>query len=91
MPNHFHLLLREKKIGGIGKFMQRLGGSITMGFNMKYKNQGSIFQAKYKPILVLNDSHLYHLVPYINVKNVMELYPEGGLNRAFSEFDNAWE
>ncbi len=91
MPNHFHLLLREKKIGGIGKFMQRLGGSITMGFNNKYENQGSIFQAKYKPVLVLGEQHLYHLLPYINVKNVMELYPDGGLERAFAEFDTAWE
>jgi len=91
MPNHFHLLLHEKQIGGIGKFMQRLGGSITKGFNIKYENQGSIFQAKYKPVIVEKDMHLYQLIPYINVKNVMELYPDGGLKGAFNNFDTAWE
>jgi len=91
MPNHFHILLQEKQEGGIGKFMQRLGGSMTMSFNKKYENQGSIFQAKYKPVLVVGDDHLYHLIPYINVKNVMELYPDGGLERAWQDFDMAWE
>ena len=91
MPNHFHILLREKQVGGIGKFMQRLGGSITMTFNTKYQNQGSIFQSKYKPVLIIDDTHLYHLLPYINIKNVMELYPVGGLKGAFNDFDTAWE
>jgi len=91
MPNHFHVLLRESQEGGIGKFMQRLGGSITMSFNKKYENQGSIFQAKYKPIIVSGDMHMYQLIPYINVKNVMELYPDGGLEGAFNNFDTAWE
>lgn len=45
MPNHFHLLLREKKKGSIGKFMQRLSGSITLGFNKKYNSVGTIFQS----------------------------------------------
>lgn len=91
MPNHFHLLLRQRREGGVSKFMQRLCSSITNGYNLKYENQGSIFQAKYKPVLVLGDAHMYQLVPYINVKNVMELYPDGGLEGAFSNFDTAWE
>ena len=91
MPNHFHLLLCEKREGGIGKFMQRLGGSFTKGFNIKYSNQGSPFQAKYKPVILTEDSHLHHLIPYINVKNVMELYPHGGLRGAIEHYDDAWK
>lgn len=91
MPNHFHLLLRERQEGGIGKYMQRLGGSMTKSFNLKYSNSGSIFQAKYKPVLVTDSSYLNYLIPYINVKNVMELYPNGGLEGAVKNFDKAWE
>lgn len=91
MPNHFHLLLRERKGGGIGKFMQRLAGSLTLGFNKKYENKGTIFQSKYKPVIVTEPHHLTRLISYINVKNVCELYPDGGLAGAASDFETAYQ
>lgn len=91
MPNHFHLLLRERSEGGIGKFMQRLAGSITLGFNKKYENKGTIFQSKYKPIIVQEPRHLSRLISYINVKNVCEMSPEGGLARAVKDFETAYQ
>jgi len=36
MPNHYHLMLRQKADGGIVKFMQRIGTAYTMFFNQKY-------------------------------------------------------
>lgn len=36
MPNHFHLLLKEIRKGGISKFMQKLGIGYTNYFNLKY-------------------------------------------------------
>lgn len=36
MPNHFHLLLKEIKPGGISEFMQKLLTAYTMYFNTKY-------------------------------------------------------
>jgi len=89
MPNHFHLLLQEKVEGGTAKFMQRLCGSMSLCFNLKYENKGSIFQGAYKAIVVDNDSYLRHLLFYIQVKNVLELYP-GGLTMALENFDKAW-
>jgi putative transposase len=91
MPNHFHLLLREKKEGGVGKFMQRLCSSITNGFNVKYENRGTIFQGKYRPVIVTNEQHLEHLIPYIVSKNTLELYPEGGLRSAMQDLPTAWQ
>lgn len=91
MPNHFHLLLRQRSEGGIGKFIQRLAGSVTMGFNKKYKNKGTIFQSKYKPVIVTEDHHLSRLISYINIKNVCELYPDGGLAGAVNDFDAAYQ
>jgi len=90
MPNHFHLLLLETRKGGISKFMQRLGGSMSLYFNLKYKEQGSIFQGAYKSKTVNKDEYLRYLIAYIVVKNVFELFP-GGLLNAVRQFDTAWK
>lgn len=89
MPNHFHLLLKEIKDGGISKFMQKLGNSMSTYANLKHKEKGSLFQGAYKGRTVGEDRYLRYLAPYIMVKNVFELYP-GGYKRAVAEFDRAW-
>jgi len=48
LPNHFHLVLKEIKEGGISKFMQKLGTSYTMYFNEKYERSGALFQGRFK-------------------------------------------
>lgn len=88
--NHFHLLLKEMREGGISKFMQKLCGSMTLHFNGKYDGKGSIFQGAYKSRTVSDDFYLQHLAPYIMVKNVFELYPKG-YDVAVKEFDAAWK
>ncbi len=90
MPNHFHLVVKETQEGGIATFMQRLCGSMSVGFNAKYNEQGSIFQGGYRGKVVDDDNYLRYLIFYVLVKNVMELYP-GGLRVAIREFDRAWQ
>ena len=90
MPNHFHLILQEIELGGIAKFMQRLGGSMALCFNLKYKEQGSIFQGSYNSRTVGKNAYLQYLIAYVLVKNVFELYP-GGLHAALQNFDAAWD
>lgn len=90
LSNHFHMLLQEIREGGTAKFMQRLGGSMYMCFNLKYKEKGSIFQSAYHGRAVDNDAHLNYLAFYILIKNVLEMYP-GGLKAASANFDDAWE
>lgn len=90
LSNHFHLLLQEIREGGTAKFMQRLGGSMSMCSNLKYNEKGSIFQSAYHGRVVDNDAHLNYLTFYILVKNVLEMYPRG-LRAALANFDDAWE
>ena len=90
LPNHFHLLIEEIHEGGISKFMQRLCGSMSAYFNAKYRERGTIFEGSYRSRTISKDSHLRYLVFYIQVKNVLELYP-GGLVQALKNFDRAWE
>ena len=90
LSNHFHLLLQETREGGVAKFMQRLGGSLSSCFNAKYRERGSLFQGSYHARLVSKDEHRQYLVFYILIKNVLEMYP-GGLPAAYANFDRAWE
>lgn len=90
VPNHFHLLLEEIREGGISKLMQRVCGSMSAHSNAKYHEHGSIFQGAYRSRTVSEDTHFRYLAFYIQVKNVLELYP-GGLKRALEQFDDAWE
>lgn len=89
MPNHFHLVLKEIKPGGMSKFMQKLSNSMSSHFNKKYAEKGSIFQGAYKSRTIAEDRYLRWLASYVMVKNVFELYP-GGLRRAAEDFDTAW-
>ena len=87
MPNHFHLLLKEIRKGGISKFMQKLGGGYTNYFNLKHKEVGRLFQGAYKGKTIKNDQlYLEYLSVYIQVINVLELFP-GGLKKALDDID----
>lgn len=89
LDNHLHLLIQENTEGNIAKFMQRLGGSMTLSFNQRYDGRGSIFQGSYKGRVVETDTYLQYVHAYIVVKNVFDMYP-GGIGAALSNFENAW-
>jgi len=67
MPNHFHLLLRQRKEGGISKFMQKLVTGYTMYFNVKNDRTGALFQGKYKSKHAGEDRYLKYLMAYIHL------------------------
>ena len=72
MPNHFHLLIRQKEKEGIVKFMQKLGTGYTMYFNQKYERVGSLFQGRFKAVAVLKEKHLLYL-PFYTHLNCLDL------------------
>jgi len=74
MPNHFHLLLKQKRGGGIVKFMQKLGTGYTNYFNKKYKRVGGLFQGRFKAVLVSEEAHFIHLPFYIHTNPLDLIY-----------------
>ena len=78
MPNHYHLLLRQKKENGIVKFMQKLGTGHTMCFNNKHDRAGSLFQGRFKASLVNEDSYFTHIPNYIHLNPLKLLKKYGG-------------
>lgn len=67
MPNHFHLILRQLKEGGISKFMQRLSDSYTKYFNIKYDRTGHLFGGKFQSVHIDEDKYLNYLSAYIHL------------------------
>lgn len=72
MPNHFHLILRQKADNGISLFMQKLGTGYTVYFNKKYERNGVLFQGAFKSIHIETEEYLTHLSRYIHL-NPIEL------------------
>lgn len=66
MPNHFHLMLKQKSATSIDRFMNSLGTRFTIYFNRKYKRVGSLYQGVYKAVLITTDEQLLHLSKYIH-------------------------
>jgi len=66
MPNHFHLLLRQREEGGLTKFMRKIGVGYANYFNQKYQRSGALFQGRFKLILVKEETHFIHLPYYIH-------------------------
>jgi len=64
--NHFHLILKQLKDGGISEFMKRVSGGYTGYFNFKYKRTGVLFQGRFKSIHVDSSEYLLYLSAYVN-------------------------
>ena len=89
MPNHFHLLLKQKKTNGIVRFMSDTLNSFTRTHNSSCKRLGPIFLPKFKSKRISSEEQLIHTSRYIHlnpyssglIKNVKDLK-----NYQFSSF-----
>ncbi len=76
MPNHVHLLIREKNDGGTSRFMQKLATAYTMYFNTRYERTGSLFQGAFKSSHADDDRYLKYLISYIHLNPVKLIEPK---------------
>ncbi len=60
MPNHFHLLATPKTDEGLGKMMQWVGRHYVPYFNRRYQRSGTLWQSRYKS-LVIDSAHYFML------------------------------
>lgn len=73
MPNHFHISIQTRK-APISKIMASLLTSYSMYFNRTHNHFGSVFQNRFKSILIENNSYFLKLSQYIYLNPV-----KGGL------------
>ena len=76
MPNHFHILVRVIKEGGLTSFMEKLGTAYTMYFNKVGKRTGHLFQGRFKAEHVDRDEYLKYLFAYIHLNPVKLIEPD---------------
>ncbi len=69
MSNHFHLLV-ETPEGNLSRSMHFLNTSYSNWFKSKHQIVGSIFQGRYKSILVDKEAYLLNLSAYIHLNPV---------------------
>ena len=85
MPNHFHLLLKQKKKEGIKSLMHAAGITYSKYFNKKYDRVGSLFQGRFKAKLVETDEYLLQLSKYIHL-NPEEFYKKPIVSYPYSSY-----
>jgi len=73
MPNHYHLLLQQRRDNGISLFLQKLGSGYTGYFNLRHERSGVLFQGKYKAKHIDQDRYLRHLIFYLHL-NPLDIF-----------------
>jgi len=66
MPNHYHLIVKESKEGGISRYMQRILNSFTKYHNIKHEKIGHLFQGPFKAVRMEDNEQLLHLSAYVH-------------------------
>ena len=79
MPNHFHLLLRQKKENGISSYVSNFMNAYTKYFNTKHEREGPLFQGVFKAVYIETEEQLIHLTRYIHLNPIASslIAPEG--------------
>ncbi|KKT61863.1 MAG: Transposase [Candidatus Giovannonibacteria bacterium GW2011_GWA2_44_26] len=76
MPNHYHLLLRQKVENGISKYLHRLQMGYAKYFNTLHDRSGNLFQGAFK-VVEINKGNQFKYIPLYIHMNPLDLV-EGG-------------
>jgi len=64
MDNHYHLVIKTGSVS-TGKIMQELHMSYTRYYNNRHNRTGTIYEGRYKGILIATDKQFYELLRYL--------------------------
>lgn len=73
MPNHFHIMLKERIPGGTTLFMRKLSTGYSMYFNKKNERTGALFEGRFKSRHVGDEGYVRWLFAYIHL-NALKLF-----------------
>lgn len=88
MPNHYHLIARQRAQNGLVNFMQKMGTGYTMYFNQKYDRVGPLFQGRFKAVALDNESQLTYLPFYVHL-NPLDLALPTWKEREIKDYQKA--
>lgn len=67
MPNHYHLIVKQLKDGGIETFTRKFQDSHAKYYNIRHERTGPLFENRFKAVLVEDRNQLIHLSRYIHL------------------------
>lgn len=70
MPNHYHFLLRQDSDIPISRFINLLFNAYTQAVNRQQGRTGTLFEGRFRHVLVDREEYLVHLVRYIHLNPV---------------------
>ena len=65
MPNHFHLVIRPREDGDLGRWMQWLLTTHARRYHRHYGTTGHVWQGRFKAFPVQDDDHLVTVLRYV--------------------------
>jgi len=86
MPNHFHLLLKQKTEDGMTDLIRKVCTGYSTYFNEKYARSGKLYESTYKAILIENEDSFYQISRYIHINPKPLLRGRGLRDYKFSGF-----
>jgi len=100
LPNHFHLLVRSGATG-LPTFMRRLMTGYVVGFNLRHRRHGHLFQNRYKSVVCEEAVYGQELTRYIHlnplrariVQTMEDLagYPYTGHSAVLGKVERPWQ
>lgn len=70
IPNHYHLLLRQKQDHGIPRLISRLQNGLAKYVNIRHHRVGPLFQSMFKAVRIENERQLLHVSRYIHLNPI---------------------
>lgn len=77
-PNHFHFLLKQKRVNGTSEFLSNFSNSYTRYFNTRHRRIGPLFQGTFKGVRIESEEQLIHVSRYIHLNPVASLVVKEG-------------
>ncbi len=65
MPNHFHLVVRPRGDGDLGRWMRWLLTAHAQRYHRHYQTSGHVWQGRYKAFPIQDDDHLATVLRYV--------------------------
>lgn len=93
MPTHYHILIREKKKGGVSAYMSKVQNAFTRYYNLKLRRAGQVFRGRFKSKPIASEEMLKHVARYIHLNpyssqiithlKEIEMYPKSSMRELF--------
>jgi putative transposase len=70
MTNHVHLLVTPRDASSLGKAMQSVGRRYVQRFNSRYDRTGTLWEGRYKAVVIDSERYLFACHRYIELNPV---------------------